>query len=335
MRFAHYIAAACILVPTLVASEDSSLTRAVRLIDEGRLDEAESILREVDRSDGNYWIVQYGLPPHHWIAAEYLEVIRRRREGDRSDTLFRSNRFQFHLRRTRLTGEQAKRIAESFEHMLTRVADWAQAAEWRASYHKTIFVEIADEFPSPSPARTLIFFWDRQDRSPRMEITARVLAPELLEVILAHELTHIVLPHTCRPLAEGMANLAAKDLFPDGSLPVQRPHEKAKTTAWPLEEVLLYNVRAQGRYVREEIEETRRARETRQVSTFSRLAEAYDKGDALVDLVIERWGRERLMRFYRTTNRDPDTFDVIQTTIAELGPLSELREAWEHKTGGR
>ena len=330
MNLAYYSVAALVLI-TPFAREDSNLTRAVRLIDENRLAEAEAILREVEQSDRNYWVVQYGLPQRHWIAAEYLEVIRRRREGDRSDVLFRSNRFQFHVRGTRLSSEQATRITESFERTLTRVADWAQADEWRVSYHKTIFVEIADEFPSPSPARTLIFFWDRQDRSPRMEITARVLAPEFLDVILAHVLTHVVLPHTCRPLAEGMANLAAKELCPGRTLPVRRRSETSKTEAWPLEEVLLYNVRAQGRFVQEEVEEARRAREALQVSMFSRLTEAYGYGDMLVDLVLERWGRERLMRFYRATNRDPDTFDVIQTTIAELGPLSELKTAWHSK----
>src|SRR5262249_22921757 len=109
MKASGYLPAVLMLGAALASTEDSSLTSAVRLIDQDRLDEAEAVLTAVDRSDRNDWVVQYGRPSRHWIAAEYLEVIGRRRQGDRSDSLFRSVRFQFHLRGVLLSSEEAAR----------------------------------------------------------------------------------------------------------------------------------------------------------------------------------------------------------------------------------
>jgi hypothetical protein len=165
-----------------------------------------------------------------------------------------------------------------------------------------------------------------------MEITTRVLAPEFLDLILSHELTHAILPHTCRTLAEGIANLAAKELFPDRRLPVRRQMESRDLKAWPLEEVLLYNVRSQGNFVREEVEESRKAILSQRTGASSRLMEAYDNGDALIDLILKRWGREKLMSFYRSTNRDPETFEMLQAASDQLAPLAELRSIWNEHT---
>lgn len=307
-------------------SEDAKLTRATLSIEENRLDEAERLLREVDRADTNFWLPQIGKPPRHWVAAGYLDVVERRRAGDRSDLLFRSHRFCFHIHKVTLAQKEMARIAQACERKLTQVAEWAGEPMWQAPYYKTIFVEIDDTFGSPSPARSLIFIWDRQDRSPRLELTRRVLAPESLERILAHELTHIVLPHTCRPLAEGIADLAMTDLCPHDLSPLRRRGGPPAAARWPIEEVLLFNVRGQGRLVREVYDAIASGGFTSQAL---RLSGVYDHGDALVEMIQRKWGRKRLMEFYRFTNRDPATFSMIEAAEALLEPMTRLRAFWE------
>lgn len=305
-------------------SEEGRLLRAWDLIEAGDLDAAASLFRAVDEADTNEWVGFFGLPRRHWIAAEYLDVIERRRSGIDTDLLFRSPRFRFHARAVSLSPAEQERIRRTFEGTLDRVAAWAGDERWTVERSRKIFVEIADAFDSPSPARTLIFFWDRQERSPRTEVTTRVLDERFLEVVLAHELTHVVLPHTCRPLAEGMANLAMREIFPGRELPLKRPRG-GEGDPWPLREVLLFNWRAQGEKVRQVYAAMREG------ASASGLLEVYDNGDRFVALVDERWGREKLLDFYRKTNRDPATFDMLETVASELAPLDELEEMWRER----
>ena len=299
-------------------TEEAKLLAAWDRVEAGALDEAEALLREVDDADTNEWMAFFDLEPYHWIARDYLEVIERRRAGDASDGLFRSPRFRFHSRGVDLSEPERARIAATYERTIDLVTDWAGEEAWT----RTIFVEIAERFDSPSPARTLIFFWDRQERTPRTEVTTRVLGEEHLEVVLAHELTHAVLPHTCRPLAEGIANLAMKEIFPGRRLPLRRGPAGEPPPPWPLEELFLFNVRAQGAKVQAVYAAMRDGGD----ATLMR--EAYDNGDRFVALVDERWGREKLLDFYRRTNRDPAELDLFSAAERELAPRDELEALW-------
>jgi hypothetical protein len=312
----------------VVNDEDAQLERAIDLIEQDRLDEAEAILRAVEAADHNEWIARFGGPPRHFIARDYLAMIERRRVGDDSDALFRSRRFRFHGRDLDLDPGQIQHMKATYETILDRVIDWADAEAWRDPDHRTIFVETLPPGERvPSPARTLIWFWDRQERAIRHEITAPLLASPFLEAVLAHELTHAVLPHTNRPLAEGMADLAMRELFPGVELPL-RGRRPRYDEAWPLEEVLLYNWRAQGEYVQRAYAGMREDRPLESEDTPRYMLGTYHFGDALVAMVDARWGRAALLEWYHATNRDPATFDMIAATEAQLAPLDELKAMW-------
>ncbi|MDY7107162.1 MAG: hypothetical protein SYC29_00860 [Planctomycetota bacterium] len=311
-----------------VDDEDAQLERAIDLIAQDRLDEAEMILLAVDAADENEWIVRFDEPARHFIAHDYLAVIDRRRAGDESDILFQSRRFRFHGRDLGLEPEQLERVKKTYETILDRVIEWADAEAWEDPDHRTIFVEILPPGERvPSPARTLIWFWDRQERGIRHEITARLLTSPFLEPVLAHELTHAVLPHTNRPLAEGVADLAMRELFPGVELPM-RGRRPRYDEPWPLEEVLLFNWRAQGEYVKRAYAGMRADHLLESEDTLRYMLGTYHFGDALIALVDARWGRGALLAWYHATNRDPATFDMIAATEARLAPREELKSIW-------
>jgi len=310
--------------------EDSLLNRAVDYINSGNLDEAERLLLFVDKADTNDWLPNVGREEFHWIVSDYLNVIQRRRQGDKSDRLLQTDRFRFLLQNSSIRGDEIENMKSAFEETLSKVADWSGDSPWQKPYHKTIFVIVSDSFNSPSPARTLIFFWDRQERSPRMEMTTRVVQSRFFRPILAHELTHVVLPHTNRPLAEGMANLVSKDVTgQEFTLRRRGESTEYKTEPWPLEEVLLYNFRAEGSLVK---------KANKSISsggfndeTISIVQEMYHYGDELVDLILTKWNRKKLKEFYTTTNRDPNEFDMIEATEKLLAPIILLKNLWQNR----
>ena len=58
---------------------------------------------------------------NEWV--EYLEVIERRRAGERLDLLFRSPRCRYHANGVELSEEERARISASFEDALGRMAE--------------------------------------------------------------------------------------------------------------------------------------------------------------------------------------------------------------------
>ncbi len=306
--------------------EESRIDRAIDLIRSGNLDDAESMLRQIDEDDTNYWLELYGLPAHHWVAQDYLLAIERIRHGDESDVFFSSARFRFHLRGMQLDSAEQERVARTFEEVLSRVAAWANDTSGGTPNHRLVFVELAESFPTPSPARTLIFFWDRQDRAPRMEITRRAMAPNFLAQILAHELTHAVLPHTLRPLAEGVANLAARQIFPNRPNPI-RARNSPEAPPWSLDEVLLFNVRAQGAKAQRQIDLLKEGGFSQEAIELT--SQMYKHGDDFVAMVLARWGQERLMTLYHATNEDPSRVDILAVVASYLAPVQDLRIIWD------
>jgi hypothetical protein len=311
--------------------DEHRVDSAFSFVQEGRYDEAAAMIRLVDELDENEWLELHGVPAQHWAAVEYLPAIERLRAGNTEDTFFSSDHFRFHVRGEPLSSEERDRVTRIYETALDRIVEWAGAQDdWTRAEHRLVFVEIAESFPTPSPARTLIFFWDHQDRTPRMELTRRALDPRFLTAVVAHELTHAVLPHTSRPFAEGMANLVARETFPDHPNPIR---SRGPTGApWSLEEVLRFNVRAEG-------EKAKRQIELLQAGGFSPEAtqltmRMYSHGDDLVGMILDRWGRETLLDVYRETNRDPNTSDIVQQFEEMLGTPEELRRLWSERTEG-
>jgi len=317
--------------PAQRTDEDRRLDRAFALMRAGDPEAAEPILRRVNEADENAWRSLHGLPPGHWVAESYLAAIERMRAGRTTDAYFATDRFRFHLNGVTLEASERERIGRAFEEVLERVATWAgRREEWLGPNSRIVFVEIAADFPTPSPARTLIFLWDRQDRAPRMEVTERALRPDFLVPILAHELTHVVLPHTVRPLAEGMANLAARELYPDRPIPI-RSRVSPDARPWPLDEVLRFDVAATGRKAKRQIELLREGGFGREAIELTGLM--YRHGDDLVGMILDRWGRDRLMELYDATNGDPAAIDVTAVVEEHLGPMEEVRALWDERVG--
>jgi len=329
------------LVPLLLLSAPSTASAAqltederqvdlvFRLLAEGRLDSAEVVVRAVDEADHNSWLAMHGEPERHWAATEYLPAIERIRAGGDEDVFFSSDHFRFHSMGVPLSPDERERITATFEEVLDRVVTWAGEEErWSEAPHRLIFVSLAENFPTPSPARTLIFFWDRQDRAVRSEVTARVLAPRFLTPVLAHEITHAVLPHTVRPFAEGMANLVAREAYPDHPSPLRRP-DLSDAEPWRLEEVLRFDVRATGRNAQRQVELIQDGGFAPEAIRLTQ--EMYAHGDDLVAMILEGWGRRVLLDVYHATNRDPARMDVLRIIEEELAPIEELRRRWRSR----
>jgi len=315
-----------------LTEDERRMDLAFRLLEERKLDSAEVVVRAVDAADRNPWLAMHGVPERHWAATRYLPAIERMRTGGDRDVFFSSQHGRFHAVGVALPDEERKRIAAPFEEVLDRIVVWAGEEQgWSGTPHRLVFVSIAESFPTPSPARTLIFFWDRQDRAIQMEVTARVLDPRFLTPILAHELTHAVLPHTVRPLAEGMANLAARHTYPDRRSPLRRP-DLSDSVPWSLEEVLRFDVRATGQHARRQVELLRGGGFSPEALRITR--QMYAHGDDLVELIVEGWGAEALFEAYRATNRDPAEVDLVRVLEERLAPFEELTRRWKTLVGG-
>jgi len=314
-----------------LTEDERRVDLAFRLLERGMLDSAEAVVRAADAADGNEWLAMHGAPERHWAATEYLPAIDRMRAGGDEDTFFSSAHFRFHATGVALPAAERERIRDTFEEVLGRVVAWAgEEARWDGDEHRIVFVSIAESFPTPSPARTLIFFWDRQDRAPRAEVTARVLDPRFLTPVLAHELTHAVLPHTVRPFAEGLANLVAREAYPDRPSPL-RPPDLSGLEPWSLAEVLRFDVRASGERARRQVELLRTGGFSPEALRITQ--QMYAHGDDLVEMIGGGWDRETLLEVYRATNRDPAEVDVARIFEERLAPLTELERRWREQVG--
>jgi len=312
--------------------DENLVDRAFRLLQESRLDSAEAVVRAADAADHNEWLALHGVPDRHWAATRYLPAIERLRAGHGEDSFFASEHFRFHVTGEPLTEEERERVTATFEEVLGRIVEWAgEQGSWTGDEHRLVFVSIAESFPTPSPARTLIFFWDRQERAPQMEVTRRVLDPRFLTPILAHELTHAVLPHTVRPFAEGMANLVAGETYPERPSALRRP-DLSGLEPWSLEEVLRFDVRASGQRARRQVELLRAGGFSPEALRITQ--QMYAHGDDLVGMILDGWGRETLLELYRASNRDPADMDIVEQLEDRLAPKEELERRWAQRTGG-
>jgi len=306
------------------ASEDDDFLEAIELIKEEKYDEAEALLREIEAADENHWLEKLGEEHTHWLVDDYLGVCRRRRAGDgETDLLYASRRFRLHARDPDFTVMRMRQVAGVLEETLSETVESLGRGVWEVNPPRVIFVHISSDVDTDELARSLEYYWDRPERARRVAINPLMARSGALSALAARELSKVVAPHTCLPLAEGLAEQTMITVDRDRRILSRRVES---TPHWPLEELLRWNVRAEGELIRESLRSRRSERGDDRALALEQQRRALS--GKLVRWIVKTWGAEAFNAFYDATSGDPAQFDIMDSAAEQLAPRRMLERRW-------